>query len=280
MNENLFSLIIGITVIAVIFILFYPKKGIWAKWKRANRDTHRINIEDALKHFYDFEANDMICSIETISECLSISIEESGKIVKQLKSLGLIRYDEKGLKLNADGRAYALRVLRIHRLWESYLAHETSIDEAEWHDRAEEVEHDMSLDEANELAAKIGNPLIDPHGDPIPTSDGSIQHKNELSIFSLKEGDIARITHLEDEPKEIYAQLVAQGFYIDQQIRINRKTNERIVVESNGELFNLAPVVAQNISIQRQAESIPEIESSRRMSDLRIGTICKSCCYF
>ena len=93
--------------------------------------------------------------------------------------MGLVSTSEENLKLTNNGKSYALRVIRVHRLWEKYLADETSVEELEWHASAEEIEHLLTPEEADELAAQIGNPVFDPHGDPIPTSDGKFPEEEE-----------------------------------------------------------------------------------------------------
>ena len=78
------------------------------------------------------------------------------------------------LRLTPDGRREALRVIRIHRLWERYLADETGLDAREWHAHAERREHGTSDQQAEALAATLGHPRYDPHGDPIPTPSGEL----------------------------------------------------------------------------------------------------------
>ena len=79
------------------------------------------------------------------------------------------------LSLTEEGRLYALQVIRTHRLWEHYLAHETGVAEREWHARADRVEHQLSPAEVDALSARLGHPVFDPHGDPIPTASGEVR---------------------------------------------------------------------------------------------------------
>ena len=102
--------------------------------------------------------------------------------------------------LTPEGCSYALRVIRIHRLLESYLAERTGVDESEWHQRADQMEHRVTAAEAEALSAQLGNPSYDPHGDPIPTADGVMPSRRGLPLSALKAGAVARIVHVEDEP--------------------------------------------------------------------------------
>ena len=72
-----------------------------------------------------------------------VAADDAAEVAASLETMGLITSHEKGLELTSEGRAYALRIIRVHRLWERYLADETSVDEAEWHNVAEEIEHEI-----------------------------------------------------------------------------------------------------------------------------------------
>jgi DtxR family Mn-dependent transcriptional regulator len=73
-----------------------------------------------------------------------------------------------------------LKIVRVHRLWEKYLAEETGLNEVDWHPEAELKEHEISFEEANKLAVKLNNPLFDPHGDPIQLSQVSCRRVREF----------------------------------------------------------------------------------------------------
>ncbi len=271
MEGNLITLIVGGILIATVVYAIWPGKGLVARWKRSLRDTARINIEDALKHIYDCEYNSSRCSLDSIAGSLSISKDKAAEVVVKLQSMGLIVSSSDHLELTSEGRGYALRVIRVHRLWERYLADETSVRETEWHQQAEEMEHLLSIDDADKLAAEIGNPILDPHGDPIPNTKGEMPEKKSIYISELSEGEFAKITHLEDEPQAVYAQLVAEGLYVGQQIRMIEASNDRIKFEANGEICILAPIIAANIAVQRITEVKGAIKSFMKLSDLKVG---------
>jgi DtxR family Mn-dependent transcriptional regulator len=104
------------------------------------------------------------------------------------------------LGLTPDGRSYALQIVRAHRLWERYLADETGFDETKWHAKAEQYEHQLTPHDATKLAGRLGYPLMDPHGDPIPTAHGELVDRSGQALTTLTPGQDARILHLEDEP--------------------------------------------------------------------------------
>ena len=129
MNEPLILLIIGFIVVIFFLILFYPEKGIVAIWKKSNYASKKVLIEDALKYLYNCEYNNINCTLTGIAGNLSISADESADIISRLESMGMVTAHLDALLLTSEGRSYALRVIRIHRLWEKYLADETSVDE-------------------------------------------------------------------------------------------------------------------------------------------------------
>ena len=143
----------------------------------------------------------------------------------------------------------------MHRLWENYLAEETGINEIDWHDEAEKVEHSMSKEEADLLSAKMGNPLFDPHGDPIPSTDGTIiQNKGSL-LNTISSGEVVKIIHIEDEPKVIYQKLVDEGFYPGKELKVIENKDDEIIIAADGEEKVLAPLTASKVSVEEIAET-------------------------
>jgi DtxR family transcriptional regulator, Mn-dependent transcriptional regulator len=247
--EPLVALIIGISVLGFATLLFFPEKGLLYKIREMNRDKTKIFIEDTLKHLYDCEYKGIDCSLHSIAGNSQLKGEQAAKIIAKLESMNLAKYQNNKVSLTSEGRTYALRIIRIHRLWEKFLADHTSVNETEWHKIAEEKEHEISADEAKQLAAKLGNPLLDPHGDPIPSESGELPIEEGVSLNSLNEGMFAVIKHIEDEPKEVYAQLTAQKLSPGMQIYILENSKDRIRFEAEGEVIVLAPILASNISV-------------------------------
>jgi DtxR family Mn-dependent transcriptional regulator len=243
------ALMIAGAVIAACAVVFWPERGLVERWRRARRNSQRVLVEDALKHLYDCEYKKLSCTLQSLAGALSITGDEASRHLARLSSLGLVRPEGEGSVLTEDGRSYALRIIRIHRLWERYLADETGLKETEWHPSAEQLEHTITTDEADALAAQMGDPHYDPHGDPIPTADGDLPRRQGKPITTLAEGNVARIVHIEDEPEAVYAQLVAQGLFPGVQIRILSVSSETIRFESNGVENILAPSFAANLTV-------------------------------
>lgn len=250
--------IIALAVIAVALVLFSPRRGVFARWKQSKTHKVRSAAEDALKHAYDCEHRGVGCTIESIAGALSLSVDHAARLATQLESMGLLRADRNALRPTPAGRSYALRIIRIHRLWERYLADETSVREADWHLEAERQEHRMTAAEADALAAQLGNPQFDPHGDPIPTAAGELPEQQGDPLTSLSAGAFGKIVHVEDEPHAIYAQLIAEGLHAGMVVQMLENTGARVRLEANGEEILLAPMFARNITVV----SVPEEQRS------------------
>jgi DtxR family Mn-dependent transcriptional regulator len=248
--DSLNSLLIVSLSTITLALTFWPKRGWFWKWRRGLLSTQRVLVEDALKHLYDQEYRGHRCTLESLAGVLAVSGDTTAKLMGRLETLGLVTARDGRFELTSAGRSYALRMIRIHRLWERYLADETGLAATEWHQKAEKLEHQMTEAEADALANATGHPSYDPHGDPIPTSSGVLPPKRGQALTDLAEGQLAQVIHIEDEPRAIYAQLVAQGLNVGTRIRIVEKTADRIHFIADGEENVLAPVIAANVTIE------------------------------
>lgn len=267
------ALILFSLLIIIVFVIFYPDKGILARYQKSKKLTKKVLIEDVLKHLFDYEYKKLSPTINSIAGNLGISLEKTNNIINKLKSLKLISIKDYKISLTPQGRSYALRIIRVHRLWENYLAEETSFREIDWHDQAELVEHSMTEEEANLLAAQMGNPLFDPHGDPIPTSDGRLLGKKGNSLNDTKEGEVVRIIHIEDEPKFIYSELLAQELFPGKELLIVEKFSDKIKFACDGEERNISPMLANNVTVEPIESSEFVNEKGMNLADLKEGEI-------
>ena len=245
----LYALFIFIGLSLLIYLLFRPTKG----WFWLIKNNYKINektvIEDVLKHLYHNENSNNNINSNDLVNALKYNDNVIIKSIEKMIENELIFFEKESLKLTGKGRDYALKIVRVHRLWEKYLAENTGFDKSEWHDIAEHKEHEINDEEANILAAKLGNPIFDPHGDPIPTHTGKMASINGSVLSSLTENTIGRIIHIEDKPDIIYKQILAENIHIGSQIRIVENNPTRIVFYSEGEEFKLAPILAGNITV-------------------------------
>lgn len=272
MPQPLLALLIGAGVLLILFILFLPEKGLVARWQKMRRLTERVLREDALKFIHECEINQRPFSVDSLSGSLGVSREAVLDVLARLEKHGLIEVSPSGFRLTPEGRDYALKMIRAHRILERYLADETGFSADEWHDRAHEIEHQLTLKEIQDISNRLGNPMYDPHGDPIPTAEGEIKPHQGITLTSLPVDTPARIVHLEDEPHVVYAQLVAEDIHPGMEVRVVELSPQRVRFWGDGEEHVLAPIVAQNISVRPIEEQAPEpIEPGEPLSNLKPG---------
>ncbi len=237
--------------------LVWPQWGLIARWRRARELTARSQREDVLKHLLKCEANGRQASLDSIAGALHISTGDAAALVQDLEDRELVSHEDSRLRLEASGREMALHIVRAHRLWESYLAEQTGVAETEWHKRAERQEHLLTPQQADALSAKLGNPTHDPHGDVIPGRQENLPADEGQPLGALPVQTRAVITHIEDEPPTIYAQLCAQGLRPGMHIMVLEKAPQRLRFWADGNEHVLAPVLANNITVSALQEPAP-----------------------
>jgi DtxR family Mn-dependent transcriptional regulator len=240
----------GITLAGLVVggVLVWPRFGVVARWRRGRQLAARSQREDVLKHILKCRANGMPPTLESIAGALQISTGQAADLLQELESHGLVSCEGEVL-LKPAGLEMALHIVRAHRLWESYLAEQTGVAEAEWHRRAERQEHLLSPREADALAAQLGHPRYDPHGDIIPETQHDLVAEKGQSLQAVPANTPVLITHIEDEPETVYAQLCAQGLRPGMRAFVIEKSAQRIRFWADGNEHVLAPVLANNITV-------------------------------
>jgi DtxR family Mn-dependent transcriptional regulator len=251
--------------------LFWPARGAVWRTLRAFRAGERVLIEDALKHLYDCEYHGYTCTLQSLAGALGLGGGRAAELLARLQQRELAAPVEAGHGLTSEGRRYALRVIRIHRLWEKYFSDETGVPPREWHSLAEIEEHRTSPNEADRLAARMGHPRFDPHGDPIPTADGEIAPRRGRPLTELAAGKPARIVHVEDEPEAVYEQLLAAGLHPGMWIRILESSTRLIRLEADADEHVLAPAMAANVWVEPVPDAPWIGEQFVRLSTLEVG---------
>lgn len=271
MVDPRFALLVFLVLVAVAVAVLWPKRGLLARLARASRLTERVLLEDALKHVYTCESIGRICSIESTAGQLEISTGRAAALLARLAESGLVRSGESGPHLTDFGRDSALRLVRTHRLWERYLADRTGVPPGEWHAEAERMEHTLSAEETDELAARLGHPAWDPHGDPIPTTGGELPDVERLTLAGAQPGRTVEIIHLEDEPREIYDALVEDGLGLGARLRVVRRSDDTVRVRSRGREWPISGVVARNVSVRVLPDDETADEPVETLVELRQG---------
>jgi DtxR family Mn-dependent transcriptional regulator len=263
---------IGLGLVVIGVLLFWPNGGLVGWWQRSRRMTTRVITEDALKHIEKADMHGEKASLQSLAGELHISTSQAADLVVDLQKQELLGMDAGKLELTPAGHEYALQIIRAHRLWEHYLAQETGFAETDWHLHAEDYEHRLTPEDVNRLAIQLGNPTHDPHGDPIPTAEGEMVYHGGQPLTAFKSGERLQIVHLEDEPEAISAQLAAEELHPGLSVRVIENSPRRMRFWAGGDEHILAPIVAANISAVPVQDDI-EIEAHPcdRLNVLKAG---------
>lgn len=248
----------------------WPRLGLLARWGRARDNARRVRREDALKHVLKSEANGRVAGVESLAGALRISTGAAAGLIEDLEDAGLLGFEDGKLRLESPGREIALHVVRAHRLWETHLAEQTGVAERDWHPRAERQEHWLTPEEAAALAARLGHPVRDPHGDAIPGSSGELEGDAGQSLNGVEQDAPFMIAHIEDEPEAVYRQLLAMGLRPGLRGVVLEKSPTRVRVRVDGGEHVLPRVLAENVSVR----TLPELRGTdlseqRVLSELR-----------
>jgi DtxR family Mn-dependent transcriptional regulator len=170
-------------------------------------------VEDYTKAIFSLESRgDEPVSTNALAERLGITPGSVSAMLKRLDDLGLIAHEPyRGVRLTEDGRRTALEVIRHHRLLESYLADALGMPWDRVHDEAEVLEHVLSDDLEELIAAKLGHPTVDPHGDPIPSVDLELDEPLTERMEILEPGDEGLFVRVSDSDPEMLRYLADRG---------------------------------------------------------------------
>ncbi len=253
-----------------LLIVFWPKAGLLAMIKISLNTTLRVQQEDVLKHLVHSLLESRGATLASIAGTLGLHSNRLPKILEPLIRNGFVELKEGNLGLTAEGRAYGLRILRAHRLYEKFLSDKTGYAEIEWHDKAEQAEHSLETEQVESLSQALGNPLYDPHGDPIPDEKGNIDIlRQAVTLDVLQPGEAGMICHLEDEPPAVYSQIVAEGFYLGQTLVMLEKKPDSLHFFSEEGEYRLAPLIAANISLKRVEKAGSETKDTVGLDEVQ-----------
>jgi DtxR family Mn-dependent transcriptional regulator len=249
--------------------VFWPRRGLLAVVRRMRRATERVRIEDAVKYLFHAGDDGRAVRPEALAGALAIGDGAARTLLARLVERGLARPEAAGFVLTDGGRADALRLVRTHRLVERWLADQTGVEPAEWHAVAEDAEHDLSPDDVERLAARLGQPRYDPHGDPIPTATGELPVDGRVLLGDLAPGDAGVVAHVEDEPAEAYAALRDAGVSLGRTLTLRGRDAGAVSLDIEGERVTLPRLLEAAVNVHR----VPRARTARprTLADLAPG---------
>lgn len=157
-------------------------------------------VEDYLKAIYSLAEEGGQVRTVALAEALGVKPASVTAMLKTLAELKLVEYEPYyGVRMSDAGAKIALEVLRHHRLIELYLVEALGFTWDEVHEEAERLEHVISEKLEARIAAHLGDPKVDPHGDPIPALDGTLPDSSALSLADVPKGKEARVVRVSDQ---------------------------------------------------------------------------------
>ena len=182
-------------------------------------------IEDYAKAIYALERRDSDpVSTNALAERLGVTPASASGMVKRLGELGLVEHQPyRGVSLTENGRRLALEVIRHHRLLELYLVETLGVPWDRVHQEAEVLEHVLSEELEELIAVKLGDPTHDPHGDPIPTRELTIEEGSTETLQSLEPGACGTFVRVSDSNPEMLRFLAERGIAPGDQLEVLEK---------------------------------------------------------
>jgi len=212
------------------------------------------SVEDYAKAIYSLEARgEGAVTTNAIAERLGVTPASASGMVKRLDALGIVTHvPYKGVQLTPRGMKLALEVIRHHRLLELYLAQSLGVPWDRVHDEAEVLEHVLSEELEELIAAKLGDPTHDPHGDPIPTRDGRIVETPSLSIQALEPGARGTFVRISDADPEMLRYLSARGISPGDSFEVIEKQpfDGPLFVEFDGDVHVIGGALARAMRVE------------------------------
>lgn len=270
MTDPLLALAVFAVLVIALAAIVWPGRGLLARIQRGRLAHERVQMEDALKHLFKCEYRAQTPTLVSVAGALESGQASAAETLERLRDAGLVQPTDT-MQLTGDGRTYALRIIRTHRLWERYLADRTGVAPGEWHERAEHQEHFLSEAEVDRLDQRLGKPRYDPHGDPIPTSSGELVLPSGRPLASLDPGDEAVITHLEDEPRALYDRLLEAGMSPGMRLRMVEPAEGGVRISANGRVLELDTMAAGNVTVELRPAAVAPAPTGETLADVPEG---------
>jgi DtxR family Mn-dependent transcriptional regulator len=214
-------------------------------------------IEDYLKTIYTLSEVESPVSTSRIAEARQVKAGSVTNMLQRLAKLNLVNYEKQyGVTLTRNGQKIALEVLRHHRLIELYLIEALGFSWDEVHEQADILEHVISEKLEERIAAALGHPTFDPHGDPIPGKDGTIVSLDYRPLATLTVGESAIVARIVEDNSELLRYLAELGLMPGTAVRILEIApfDGPITIEIGGDTKVVGSGVAQEVLVTTEKE--------------------------
>jgi Mn-dependent DtxR family transcriptional regulator/Fe2+ transport system protein FeoA len=231
------------TILYLFAALFAPKKGLVFQTFRKRKLQHKIQLEDTLKQALKLNSKEKL-SFSTLLKKVDFSKSALRTRLRKLQKNGFVKWDNNQVILTDAGQKEATKMVRAHRLWETYLVQEIGLTEEQIHEDAEKFEHLLTEELLDEVDLKLGFPTTDPHGSPIPKKLGI----PDFPLINLPVFQNARIAQ-QQVNEHITAQLWKLGLLPNTTFTINKIEEKSVEVEMNGKVIYVPKQLAKQVNI-------------------------------
>lgn len=217
-------------------------------------------MEDYLKAIYKLLERNELAPTSALAELVGVSPASVTNMCKKMAELNLVEYEPyQGVKFTAAGRKMALEMVRHHRLLELYLAEALNVPWDRVHEEAEKLEHVISEDLEERMAAALGDPLFDPHGAPIPSRTGTISYPASGRLIDMKAGARLIVVEVDDRDPELLRYLGGMGLYPGAELLLLdcAPFAGPITFNLGGQQYSLGQHAAKSILVALQDNSDP-----------------------
>lgn len=220
---------------------------------REHRRSLSAAVENYAKAIYHLEQqSDAPVSTAVLAERLGVRAPSVSGMLHKLDDLGYLDYlPRHGVRLSAAGRLAALMVVRRHRLLELFLFEVLGVSWDKVHDEAEMLEHALSPELCDLIATHLGDPALDPHGDPIPSREGILVEACYVRLAMVDTGSQVRVARVSDRCSDILRLLSAAGIALDGVISVvDRLDGGDVAIEVSGTLHILPASVVSAMLVE------------------------------
>lgn len=209
-----------------------------------------------LKSLFELSAADDPVSIAAVADRLGVTPVSASEMIHRLERDRLVvhrRY--RGVHLTSGGRGHAIGLIRRHRLWECFLHTELGLPWESVHGLACELEHAATDEVTEALAARMGDPVRCPHGNPIPDRQRNVAQQVVSPLTSLQEGDVGVLMAVHPETDANLSYLAAHGFRTGAPFSVERiePTDRLYLLRHEAGTIAVGPELAERLSVARAA---------------------------
>ena len=222
------------------------------------KSTTNRTTEDYIKNIYTLQKSGELVTTSALAERMQLSDPSVTDMIKRLSGKGYVRHAPyRGAELTAAGKAVAMKIVRRHRLWEMFLVQHLGYTWDQIHDEAERLEHVTSELLETKLDEALGFPLADPHGDPIPSADGTMDQIEYVSLADYDAGARVRVLRVSDRDPLILQHAAQLGLGLGTVLSIDEKRpfDGSMRLRVGGTHHYVSRVVAQAIFVEREVEA-------------------------